>query len=100
MKDTLKYTSMNITNYLIQDLDKTEKESYKEYINGNKKSTDWVEKSTERREVLIRKQIRCNKLLSDNICKSWVNINERGICKCNNGHINNKQVIDAMNKLS
>lgn len=99
MKDTLKTTSMNIVKYLIQDLNKEEKESYKEYINGNKKSTDWMEKSLERREVLILKQIKCNKITGDKICKSDVNINERGICKCNKGHIGNKQVISVINKL-
>lgn len=99
MKDTLKTTSMNIVKYLTQDLDKEEKESYKEYINGNKKSTDWMEKSLERREVLILKQIKCNKITGDKICKSDVNIHERGICKCNKDHICNKQVISVINKL-
>ena len=99
MKNTLKITSMNIVNYLTQDLDRDEKESYKEYINGNQASTDWIEKSLERREVLILKQIKCSKLLGDNICKLPVNIHEKGICKCINGHICNNQVIDVINKL-
>ena len=99
MKNTLKITSMNIVNYLTQDLDQDEKESYKEYINGNKQSTDWMEKSLERREVLILKQIYCSKLVDDNVCKLPVNIHEKGICKCNKGHICNNKVIDVINKL-
>lgn len=99
MKDSLQITSMNIVKYLIQDLNKEEKESYKEYINGNEESTDWIEKSLDRREVLILKQIKCNKLVGDNICKSDVNIHEKGICKCNKGHICNKQVLNKINKL-
>lgn len=99
MKDTLKTTSMNIVKYLIQDLNKEEKKSYKEYINGNEQSTDWMEKALDRREVLILKDIKCNKITGDKICKSYVNIHERGICKCSKGHICNKQVIDVINKL-
>ena len=99
MKDTLKTTSMNIVKYLIQDLNKEEKESYKEYINGNENSTDWMEKALDRREVLILKQIKCNRITGDKICKSDVNIHERGICKCNKCHIRNKQVISIINKL-
>lgn len=98
MKD-MKTTSMNIVKYLTQDLDKKEKESYKEYINGNEQSTDWMEKALDRREVLILKQIKCNRITGDKICNSDVNIHERGICKCNKGHIRNKQVIDVINKL-
>ncbi len=100
MNDSLKTTSMNIVKYLIQDLNKEEKESYKEYINGNEYSTDWMEKALERREVLILKQIKCNKIAGDKICKSDVKIHERGICKCNKGHICNKQVINEINKLT
>jgi len=99
MSDTLKTTSMNIVKYLIQDLNKEEKKSYKEYINGNEQSTDWIEKALERREVLILKQIKCDKLIGDTLCKSDVNISERGICKCNKGHTCNTQVLNELNKL-
>ena len=58
-----------------------------------------MEKSLDKREVLILKQIKCNKLIGDNICKSDVNIHEKGICKCNKGHICNKQVLNEINKL-
>ena len=99
MEDTLKTTSNNIIKYLTQDLDQNEKQSYNEYIKGNKKSVDWIEKSLQRREVLILKNIQCNKQMKEKICKSWVNIDEEGICKCNEGHINNKQVVNIINKL-
>ena len=99
MRDTLKTTSMNIVKYLTQDFDKKEKESYKKYINGKEKFNSWMKKSHDRREVLILKRIKCNKLIGDKICKSDVNIHERGICKCNEGHISNKQVISIINKL-
>lgn len=99
MSDTLKITSVNIVKYLIQDLNKEEKKSYKEYINGNEQSTDWMDKALDRREVLILKQIKCNNITGDKMCKSYVNIHERGICKCNKGHICNKQVNNAINKL-
>lgn len=93
MKDDLKKTSMNIVKYLIQDLNKEEKESYKEYINGNEQSTDWMEKSLKRREVLILKQIKCK------LCNSDINISEIGICKCNKGHVCNTQVLNQTNIL-
>ena len=82
-----------VRNYLIQDLNKEEKQSYVEYINGNINSTDWIEKTLERREKLLLLDLKCDS------CDSWVSIEETGTCKCSNGHICYNLVINAINNL-
>jgi hypothetical protein len=96
-----------VRNYLIQDLDKDEKQSYVEYINGDFKSTKWIEKTSERRDKLLLLDLKCNKYYTEggsapnNIicCNSYVSIEETGICKCSNGHTCYAVVIDAINNL-
>lgn len=75
-----------VQKYLIQDLTEDEKKSYYNYINGNEKSTDWMEKALLRREPLLLLKLQCKKNTDKGICNKWINISETGICKCLNGH--------------
>lgn len=89
-----------VRNYLIQDLDKDEKQSYVEYINGNFNSTKWIEKTSERRDKLLLQDLKCNKYYTEGVCcNSYVSIEETGTCKCSNGHTCYSVVINAINNL-
>lgn len=84
-----------VRNYLIQDLNKDEKQSYVKYINGDFNSVKWIEKTSERRDKLLH--LKCNKYYNNIYCNSWVSIEETGTCKCSNGHTCYDTVINAIN---
>ena len=95
-----------VKNYLIQDLNDDEKQSYLEYADGNINSTEWIEKTLKRRNKLLKLDLKCTKYYTigdsahNNIrCDSWVSIEETGKCKCSNGHLCYNLVINAINNL-
>lgn len=69
-----------VRQYITQDLSQEEKKSYLAYINGDEKSTDWIEKGLNRREPLLLLELTCS------VCENWVSIRENGLCRCSEGH--------------
>ena len=86
-------TSKIVRQYLTQDLNQEEKQSYLNYINGNELSTDWIEKASSRREPILLAELQC-------ACGGWVNVSERGVCKCSNGHSCYNLVIQSIQSFS
>jgi hypothetical protein len=82
-----------VRQYITQDLSLEEKKSYLEYINGNEKSTDWIEKGLIRREPLLLLQLTCSS------CENSVSIRPNGSCKCYEGHECYDIVITAIKKI-
>jgi hypothetical protein len=76
----------NVRKYITQDLTEKEKQSYLDYINGDKLSTDWIEKGNSRRNILLLLEPKCEESSNNVRCDDWVNIYENGICKCTKGH--------------
>lgn len=70
----------NIRNYLLQDLTIVEKQSYLNYIRGNRNSTEWMEKTLIRRNHILTQNPVCQ------TCSTPIGINERGNCICRLGH--------------
>jgi hypothetical protein len=99
MNSTNTNTSTIVKNYLIQDLNNEEKQSYLEYANGNINSTEWIEKTLKRRDTLLTLDLKCTKYTNNIRCDSWVSIEETGKCKCSNGHTCYNLVINAINNL-
>lgn len=89
-----------VRNYLTQDLTDDEKRSYLEYVRGNEKSTDWIEKALVRREPLLILELKCKSKENGKFCDKWINIRETGVCKCSEGHECYDQVLDALKNLS
>lgn len=84
---------MSIKSYLLQDLNELEKVSYKNYINGKKNDTIWMEKSLNRRESIILKNPECH-------CGSPINIDENGVCKCIKNHNCQKIILKLLKTIS
>jgi hypothetical protein len=82
-----------VRQYITKHFSIEEKESYLEYINGNKESTDWIEKGLHQREPLINLQLTCS------TCQGYVNIKENGYCTCSNGHKCYNVVIPEIEKI-
>jgi hypothetical protein len=89
--DFKSYTKQ-IRDYLTQDLNSDEKKAYINYIKGNEKSNIWIEKTLNRREPLLLKNIKCD------TCHEWVHIKETGLCKCINSHNCYNEVIKNLPK--
>ena len=92
-------SSKLIRRYLTQDLSFEEKESYLSYINGNHDSNRWIEKSSIRRDYLLSLNIKCTTPLEGNICGSFIDVFENGICTCNRGHNCNDPVLAVIQSL-
>lgn len=86
-----------IRNYLIQDLNDTETTSYFKYIlEGKLNSTLWIEKTNNRRDILIQKNLLCDHIVNNTVCGSWININEKGMCFCSNNHVCNNVILNVI----
>lgn len=70
----------HVRQYITQDFSIKEKQSYIEYINGDKTSIDWIKKANIRRDQLLITELKCSE------CNSWINIKESGISQCANNH--------------
>jgi hypothetical protein len=90
-----------VRDYLTQDLNDIEKISYIRYVKyGDEKSTDWIEKTSARREPLLLLHLKCQHILYDGgPCNSWINIKETGVCKCTYGHDGYDVVLSILKKL-
>ena len=86
----------SVRKYLTQDLSDEEKRSYIEYVRGDENYTDWIEKALIRREPLLLLELQCQHKENDNICSAWVNISEKGVCKCSKGHSCYDQVLEKL----
>ena len=94
-------SSTKIRKYMTQDFDVTDKKAYIDYIEGNNQSTSWMEKALLRRDTLIVLQLKCDiQVENGSICNEWINIDEKGICKCSNNHYRSEQVISNLHKAS
>lgn len=77
----------SVRQYLIQDLNEEELESYNEYVAGDETSTAWIEKASERREPLLLFELKCQfEDKETGLCGNWIGISETGECRCNIGH--------------
>lgn len=88
-----------VRQYLTQDFSFEEKQSYLEYIRGNESSIDWIEKANMRREPLLILELQCTEYTNDSICGAWVNVSEKGICTCSNGHQCYDVVLQALTNI-
>lgn len=93
-------TSNVILKYITQDLSYGEQKSFNKYINGNNSSTDWIEKASNRRDLLLNLELKCKQIVNGAICNRWVSIQETGKCECFLNHNCNEVVINAIGKLS
>ena len=84
-------SSIQIRKYLLQDLNKDELNSYMLYIKGDENNTEWIEKVSLRRDVILLKNLTCKE------CGEYIHITERGICKCSLGHDCNKIILKHCN---
>lgn len=89
-----------VRKYLTQDLSDDEKGSYLEYVRGNEKSTDWIEKALLRRDPLLMLELKCKSKENGKVCDKWVSIRETGVCKCSDGHDCCEQVLEALKNLT
>jgi hypothetical protein len=81
MKSTKMERINSISKYLTQDLNSSEKKSYFEYLKGFQiQNVKWIEKSLERREVIINMELKCKE------CEEYINVRESGDCSCINSH--------------
>ena len=68
-----------VKEFLIRTLDEGELQSYLQYIGGDVKQTDWIEKVSEQRDYILAKELRCS------TCNNYISIFETGVCKCSIG---------------
>jgi len=73
-------SSANVRKYLLQDLTNNEYESYLEYVKGNENRDEWIEKASERRELILTSNLICI------FCNEWVDVRINGVCTCKNNH--------------
>ena len=93
-------SSIIIRKYLTQDFNDNDKKSYIEYIKGNQNSNLWIEKALIRREALLQLDLKCDiQTNTGNICDGWINIDEKGICKCSNSHYSYDKIIKLIETL-
>lgn len=97
-------TTVIVRKYLTQDFSLEEKKSYLRYIlRKDEKSSDWIEKASNRREPLLLLELKCkheDDNSPDGLCGAWVNVKETGECFCSNNHTCYNTVIDAINRIS
>ena len=85
-----------VKNYITQDFNREERESYECYINGDENSTLWINKCLKRRDSLLILKLKCDIPL----CNGWVHIRETGNCHCSFFHNCNYKVIQAIKNLN
>jgi hypothetical protein len=88
MTITINKPENKVVNYLLSNSTQPEIISYYNYINGNTEETSWIEKANEKRENLFN--IKCSE------CKSYINVYETGVCKCNNGHLGYNRILEQI----
>lgn len=88
-----------IKKYLTCDLTPNEIESYFKYIEGDHSSTDWIEKTSIKRDLILDLQLKCPFLHNGELCDKWININEKGICTCPDGHVCSGYVLESMKSI-
>ncbi len=80
--------------FLTKNLNEIELLSYNSYLLGDSKSILWIPKVSEQRDILLLSNILCN------ICQQHIHIYETGLCKCNNNHIIESEIINYINSIS
>jgi hypothetical protein len=91
-----------VQHFLLKGCNEMEIISYKKYIDGDESNILWIKKTCNNRDKILYFEPKCNSSFETqtSICNNYINISEKGICKCNNNHNGIDKIILILKKIS
>lgn len=85
-----------VKQYLLDDLNDSEMNSYLSYIEGDKTSDEWINKSLIKRSTILNREPRCDHTEQGEKCNEFIQVWETGKCMCLKNHESYSSVLEII----